>query len=53
MGNRRVAAGRLPGPPIAQTLDFGIEEVAPGRVVFIGRDLDEADLRRGFEACAA
>ena len=23
------------------------------RMVFIGRNLDEAELRRGFEACAA
>jgi G3E family GTPase len=23
------------------------------RAVFIGRDLDEAELRKGFEACAA
>jgi uncharacterized protein (TIGR00369 family) len=29
-----MAAGRLPGPPIAATLDFGIDEVEHGRVVF-------------------
>lgn len=34
---RGIATGRLPAPPIAQTLDFDIEEVAPGRVVFMGR----------------
>ncbi|MEU8588980.1 PaaI family thioesterase [Streptomyces sp. NPDC048664] len=27
-------AGRLPGPPILATLDFTLDEVAPGRVVF-------------------
>ncbi|MCW2902018.1 MAG: thioesterase superfamily protein [Streptosporangiaceae bacterium] len=31
---REMAAGRLPGPPIASTLDFSIDEVEHGRVVF-------------------
>lgn len=31
---REIAAGRLPGPPIAATLDFTIDEVEEGRVVF-------------------
>lgn len=32
---------------------WGVNERRWSRAVFIGRDLDEADLRRGFEACAA
>ena len=32
---------------------WGAAERRWSRAVFIGRDLDEADLRRGFEACAA
>ncbi|MFF5454151.1 PaaI family thioesterase [Streptomyces sp. NPDC012950] len=31
---REIAAGRLPGPPIAALLGFGLEEVEDGRVVF-------------------
>ncbi|MGH3389873.1 MAG: PaaI family thioesterase [Actinomadura sp.] len=31
---REIAAGRLPGAPIAATLDFTIDEVEEGRVVF-------------------
>lgn len=31
---RAMATGRLPAPPIAATLDFAIEEVEEGRVVF-------------------
>ncbi|MCZ2822897.1 MULTISPECIES: PaaI family thioesterase [unclassified Modestobacter] len=31
---RAVAAGELPGPPIADTLGFDLIEVEPGRVVF-------------------
>ena len=31
---REIAAGRLPGPPIAATLDFTLDEVEEGRVVF-------------------
>ncbi|HWK30008.1 MAG TPA: PaaI family thioesterase [Solirubrobacter sp.] len=31
---RRVASGELPPPPIASLLDFEIEVVEPGRVVF-------------------
>lgn len=31
---RAVAAGELPGPPIADTLGFDLVEVEPGRVVF-------------------
>jgi uncharacterized protein (TIGR00369 family) len=30
-----IAEGRLPGPPIASTLDFAATEVAEGRVVFV------------------
>jgi len=33
--------------------EWGAAERRWSRAVFIGRDLDEADLRRGFEACAA
>ncbi|MCW5773035.1 MAG: PaaI family thioesterase [Rhodospirillaceae bacterium] len=29
--------GRFPAPPIAETLDFGMSEVAAGRCVFVGR----------------
>lgn len=32
---------------------WGEDERRYSRAVFIGRDLDEAELRRGFEACAA
>ena len=28
--------GRYPAPPIAETLDFGLTEIKPGRVVFTG-----------------
>ncbi|MFJ4835942.1 PaaI family thioesterase [Streptomyces sp. NPDC088747] len=31
---RDVQAGRLPGPPIAATMDFTLDEVAEGRAVF-------------------
>jgi uncharacterized protein (TIGR00369 family) len=31
---REIAAGRLPAPPIAATLDFTLDEVEEGRVVF-------------------
>ncbi|MFC8175058.1 MULTISPECIES: PaaI family thioesterase [unclassified Streptomyces] len=31
---REIAAGRLPGPPIASLLGFALEEVGDGRVVF-------------------
>ncbi|MDQ1033956.1 uncharacterized protein (TIGR00369 family) [Streptomyces sp. V3I8] len=31
---RDIIAGRLPGPPIASTLGFGLEEVEYGRAVF-------------------
>jgi uncharacterized protein (TIGR00369 family) len=31
---RMLAAGEVPAPPITTTLDFGIEEVEEGRVVF-------------------
>ncbi len=31
---REVQAGQLPGAPIAYTLDFTLDEVEPGRVVF-------------------
>jgi uncharacterized protein (TIGR00369 family) len=31
---QRMSAGELPPPPIAQTLDFRLAEVEPGRVVF-------------------
>ena len=33
--------------------EWGAKERRWSRAVFIGRDLDEADLRAGFEACAA
>ena len=33
---RRVAAGALPAPPIAETLDFALRAVEHGRVVFAG-----------------
>lgn len=33
--------------------EWGATERRWSRAVFIGRDLDEADLRKGFEACAA
>ncbi len=29
--------GRYPGPPIAELMDFGMAELAPGRAVFTGR----------------
>ena len=32
---------------------WGDTERRWSRAVFIGRDLDEAELRKGFEACAA
>jgi G3E family GTPase len=32
---------------------WGPDERRWSRAVFIGRDLDEAELKRGFEACAA
>ncbi|MGW1887340.1 PaaI family thioesterase [Streptomyces sp. NPDC001970] len=32
---RDVLAGRLPAPPIAATLGFTLEEVEPGRAVFV------------------
>ncbi|WP_316015401.1 PaaI family thioesterase [Roseobacter sp. HKCCA0434] len=32
-----IAEGRLPAPPIARTLDYGMESVEEGRVVFRGR----------------
>lgn len=31
---REIATGRLPGPPIAATLDFTLDEAEHGRVVF-------------------
>ncbi|MER7809757.1 PaaI family thioesterase [Streptomyces sp900116325] len=31
---REIATGRLPGPPIAATLDFSLDEAEHGRVVF-------------------
>lgn len=31
---RELRAGRLPGPPINLTVDFALDEVEPGRVVF-------------------
>ncbi|WP_406497247.1 PaaI family thioesterase [Streptomyces sp. NBC_01604] len=31
---RELRAGRLPGPPINYTIDFALDEVEPGRVVF-------------------
>ncbi|MFE6855495.1 aromatic compound degradation protein PaaI, partial [Streptomyces sp. NPDC057674] len=31
---REMVAGRLPGPPIAALLGFGLEEVEDGRAVF-------------------
>lgn len=34
---QRVAAGSLPGPPLLQTLDIRIVEVAHGRIVLQGR----------------
>jgi G3E family GTPase len=33
--------------------EWRADEARSSRMVFIGRNLDEADLRRGFEACAA
>lgn len=33
--------------------EWGAKERRWSRAVFIGRDLDEAELRAGFEACAA
>ncbi len=32
---REMVAGRLPGPPIAALLGFGLEEVEDGRAVFV------------------
>lgn len=29
--------GRFPAPPIAELMDFGLSELAPGRAVFTGR----------------
>ena len=34
---RGMIEGRFPAPPIAETLDFGVTEIDPGRVVFVGR----------------
>jgi uncharacterized protein (TIGR00369 family) len=34
---RGMIDGRFPAPPIAETLDFGVTEIDPGRVVFVGR----------------
>ncbi|MEV0528859.1 PaaI family thioesterase [Streptomyces sp. NPDC050439] len=31
---RELQAGRLPGAPISQTVDFSLDEVEPGRAVF-------------------
>ncbi|WP_369275444.1 PaaI family thioesterase [Streptomyces sp. R11] len=31
---RELQAGRLPGPPVSNTLDFTLAEVEPGRAVF-------------------
>ncbi|MFF3849319.1 PaaI family thioesterase [Streptomyces sp. NPDC002328] len=31
---REIQAGRLPGPPVSDTLDFTLDEVEPGRAVF-------------------
>lgn len=31
-----ICEGRLPGPPIARTLNYWLESVEPGRVVFAG-----------------
>ena len=36
---RAMIEGRLPPPPIAETLDFGLVEVAFGRAVFQGKPL--------------
>lgn len=33
---QEMIAGRLPGPPIMETLDFGVVEVEQGRAVFEG-----------------
>lgn len=33
---RGIVEGRFPAPPIAETLDFAVTEVDPGRVVFVG-----------------
>jgi G3E family GTPase len=33
--------------------DWKSDETRNSRLVFIGRDLDEAELRKGFLACAA
>ena len=40
---RAILEGRLPSPPIARTLDYRLEEVEEGRVVFAGAP--------SFEAC--
>ena len=40
---RGILEGRLPAPPIARTLDYRLEEVDEGRVVFAGAP--------SFEAC--
>jgi uncharacterized protein (TIGR00369 family) len=34
---RGMIDGRFPGPPIAETLDFAVTAIDPGRVVFVGR----------------
>jgi uncharacterized protein (TIGR00369 family) len=34
---RALVAGELPAPPITETLDFELVEIAAGRVVFTGR----------------
>lgn len=31
---RALQAGRLPGPPVSQSIDFTLDEVEPGRAVF-------------------
>ena len=31
-----IIAGKLPAPPIARTLNYGLVEIAPGRAVFAG-----------------
>jgi uncharacterized protein (TIGR00369 family) len=34
---RGMIEGRFPAPPIAETLDFAVTEIDPGRVAFVGR----------------
>jgi uncharacterized protein (TIGR00369 family) len=31
-----IIAGKLPAPPIARTLNYGLQEIEPGRAVFTG-----------------